>query len=293
MDLAQWKNSGEYFAYGDHPIFYRRNFSDKDGVTLLLHGFPTSSFDYHKIWNDLSEKFPLLAYDMIGYGFSAKPVDFGYTTFDQADTLQVLLEGLKIKKVDILAHDYGNTITQELLARAEENRLNFTIESICMLNGALFPETHRPVLAQKILISPVGFLFAKLLTEKRFEQSLSAIFGKDTKPAKEELEDFRAVFTYNKGKRIAHKLIRYMRERKIYRERWVGALERMLKTQIPFRFINGLDDSVSGAHLVARFREIMPQTDIIELPGIGHYPHFECPEKILKLYLEFREKLPI
>jgi pimeloyl-ACP methyl ester carboxylesterase len=286
MDLAQWKNSGEYFVYRDQPIFYRRNFSDKDEVTLLLHGFPTSSFDHHKIWNDLGKKFSLLAHDMIGYGFSAKPAHFSYTTFDQTDVLSALLEDLQIKKVHILAHDYGNTITQELLARAEESRLNFTIESVCMLNGALFPETHRPVLAQKILISPAGFLFAKLLTEKRFEQSLAAIFGKDTKPTKKELEDFRAVFMYNQGKRVAHKLIRYMRERKIYRERWVGALQR---TNVPFRFINGLDDPVSGAHLVARFREIMPQTDIIELPGIGHYPHFECPQKVLKLYLEFRE----
>ncbi len=286
MKLVDWKQGGDFFAYGEHRVFYRRNSDGVGEVTLLLHGFPSSSFDYHKIWDALSEKFPLLAYDMIGYGFSAKPANFNYTTFDQADLLQSLLEDQGIRKIHILAHDYGNTITQELLARAEEDRLNFSIESICMLNGALFPETHRPVLAQKILISPAGFLFAKLIPDKKFEQSLSAIFGKNTKPAKDELADFRAVFKYNNGKRIAHKLIRYMRERKIYRERWVGALQ---KTKVPFRFINGLDDPVSGAHLVRRFREIMPQTDIVELPGIGHYPHFECPDEVLKLYFEFRQ----
>jgi pimeloyl-ACP methyl ester carboxylesterase len=286
-NLNDWKTGGEYFAWGEHSIFLRKNFVKENEVTLLLHGFPSSSFDHHKVWDALSEKFALLAYDMIGYGFSAKPVNFSYTTFDQADVLEALLKNLEIKKVHILAHDYGNTITQELLARAEENRLNFSIESICMLNGALFPETHRPVLAQKILISPAGFLFAKLISDKRFEQSLSAIFGPETKPTKEELADFRAVFAYNAGKRIAHKLIRYMRERKIYRERWVGALAR---AKVPFRFINGLEDPVSGAHLVRRFREIMPQTDIVELPGIGHYPHFECPEEILRLYMDFRNK---
>lgn len=286
MKLAGWKKAGKFLDYRGYPVFYRRNSNGGDEVTLLLHGFPSSSFDYHKIWDGLGEKFPLLAYDMIGYGFSAKPLDFNYTTFGQADLLQSLLEGQGIKKIHILAHDYGNTITQELLARAEEDRLNFSIRSICMLNGALFPETHRPVLAQKLLISPAGFLFAKLIPDKKFEQSLSAIFGKNTKPAKDELADFRAVFKYNKGKRIAHKLIRYMRERKIYRERWVRPLQ---KTKVPFRFINGLDDPVSGAHLVRRFREIMPQTDIVELPGIGHYPHFECPEEVLKLYLEFRQ----
>jgi pimeloyl-ACP methyl ester carboxylesterase len=285
MNLTEWKNSGEYFLYGRHRIFVRRNFDAGSEITLLLHGFPSSSFDYHKVWDDLGAHFPLLAYDMIGYGFSDKPADFAYTTFDQADLLCNLLGGHGIEKVHILAHDYGNTITQELLARAEEGRLDFTIESICMLNGALFPETHRPVLAQKILISPLGFIFAKLIPDKRFSQSLSAIFGERTKPTEDELADFRAVFKFNRGKRIAHKLIRYMRERKVHRARWVGALQRAL---VPFRFINGLHDPVSGAHLVARFREIMPQNDIIELPVIGHYPHFECPKETANLYLEFR-----
>ncbi len=62
---------------------------------------------------------------MIGYGFSAKPPDFDYTTFQQVDILQALLEHLNVKKVHILAHDYGNTITQELLARAEEKSFKF------------------------------------------------------------------------------------------------------------------------------------------------------------------------
>lgn len=283
MNLAEWRQAGKYFNYDEYQIFYRQS-AKSDEVLLCLHGFPTSSHDYHKIWNALTEKFAVLTYDLLGYGFSDKPYDFDYTTFNQVDLLQSLLENLKVKKVHILAHDYGNTITQELLARAEENRLNFTIESICLLNGALFPETHRPITAQKILISPLGFLFARLIGDNRFKQNLSGIFGENTKPSEDELNDFLKTFRYNDGRRIAHKLIRYMRERTVYRERWVGALQR---TKVPFRFINGLADPVSGAHLVRRFREIIPQTDIIELVDIGHFPHFEAPAETLKYFLEF------
>src|SRR6201999_3235958 len=107
---------------------------------------------------------------------------------------------------------------------------------------------------QKILISPVGFIFGRLITDSRFKQSLASIFGPHTKPEAHELEDFLQVFKFNDGRRIAHKLIRYMSERQKYRERWVGPLQR---TKIPFCFINGLADPVSGAHLVKRFREIM------------------------------------
>ena len=141
MKLKEWRQSGNYFDYKGLPIFYHLS-EYAEEVLLCLHGFPTSSFDYHKIWNALGEKFSVLAFDMIGYGFSEKPLDFDYTTFNQVDVLQAFIENLQIKKIHILAHDYGNTITQEILARAEENRLNFSVETICFLNGALFPETH-------------------------------------------------------------------------------------------------------------------------------------------------------
>ncbi len=288
MNLHEWRETGEFFDYQGFPIFYRR--SENSGEILLcLHGFPTSSRDYHKIWNTLAENFSVLVFDMIGYGFSAKPFDFDYTTFNQVDVLQALLEHLKIKKIHILAHDYGNTITQELLARAEEKRLKFSIETICFLNGALFPETHRPILAQKILASPIGFLFGRFISDGRFKQNLASIFGKDTQPTAKELDEFLQVFKFNDGRRIAHKLIRYMMERETNRARWVGALKRMKQ---PFLFINGSADQVSGKHLVARFREVVPhQTDIIELENIGHFPHFEVPETILEKFFEFQDKI--
>lgn len=288
MNLNEWKQNGKYFDYREFPIFYRRSESNKETL-LCLHGFPTASFDYHKIWNSLSENFSPFAFDMIGYGFSAKPADFDYTTFRQVDVLEALIEHLKIEKLHILAHDYGNTITQELLARDAESCLNFKIESICFLNGALFPETHRPILAQKILISPIGFLFGRFISDAKFKKSLASIFGKNTQPGENELNEFLELFKYNNGRLIAHKLIRYMTERTKYRERWVGALQKMKQ---PFRFINGLADPVSGAHLVKRFREVLPhQKDIIELENIGHFPHFETPETVLKEFFEFHHAL--
>ncbi len=288
MKLNDWRESGNYFDYQGFPIFYRSS-GASDEATLCLHGFPTSSHDYHKVWDALAAEFSVLAPDLIGYGFSAKPSRFDYTTFNQADVLETLLEHLKIKRIHILAHDYGNTLTQELLARAAEKRLSFSIATICLLNGALFPETHRPVLAQKILISPLGFIFGRLISDARFKKNLAAIFGARTQPNADELDDFLEVFKYNDGRKIAHRLIRYMTERRTNRARWVGALQR---TKVPLRFINGLADKVSGAHLVERFRETMPHTDIIELAGIGHYPHFETPAVVSEKISEFRRANP-
>lgn len=288
MAINNWHKSGHFFDYKGFEIFYKTAETQRETL-LCLHGFPTASYDYHKVWPALAERFSLITFDMIGYGFSAKPPKFDYTTFHQADILQALIEYLKIEKLHILSHDYGNTIIQESLARAEENRLNFKIESICFLNGALFPETHRPILAQKLLLSPIGPIFGRLIPDSKFKQSLASVFGKNTQPTDEEFADFKALFRFNGGQKIAHKLIKYMRERSTNRTRWVGALEKMKQ---PFRFINGLEDRVSGAHLVKRFRELLPhQTDIIELTEVGHFPHFEVPELFLEHFFEFHDRL--
>ena len=282
--LTDWKESGAYFEHAGHRTFYRQSSRIGDAL-LCMHGFPTSSFDFRKIWDALSGRFRVVAADMIGYGFSAKPYEFDYTTFAQADLIQALLWHLNVDRFHIFAHDYGNTITQELLARDAEGLLDCRIESICFLNGALFPETHRPILAQKLLISPVGRYFGRFIPDSRFASGLASIFGPRTKPTAGEIEDYLTLFKYNDGKRIAHKLIRYMRERQKYRERWVPPLQHMSQ---PFLFINGSSDPISGERLVERFREIVPdQKNIVELPGIGHFPHLEAPHDVLARLLAF------
>jgi pimeloyl-ACP methyl ester carboxylesterase len=47
-------------------------------------------------------------------------------------------------------------------------------------------------------------------------------------------------------------------------------------------------DPVSGAHMVARYRELIPQPNITELAEIGHYPQVEAPEAVLTAYATFR-----
>ena len=73
-----------------------------------------------------------------------------------------------------------------------------------------------------------------------------------------------------------------------YRERWVGALE---KTSIPLKVINGTADPVSGEHMIDRLLQLMPDTDVTCLEGIGHYPQVEAPEQTLSAYFEFLDSL--
>jgi pimeloyl-ACP methyl ester carboxylesterase len=59
---------------------------------------------------------------------------------------------------------------------------------------------------------------------------------------------------------------------------------------MPLRFINGAADPLSGAHMVERYEELIPEPDTVLLPGIGHYPHTESPGQVLRHYLDFRHQ---
>jgi pimeloyl-ACP methyl ester carboxylesterase len=53
---------------------------------------------------------------MIGFGFSAKPKAYDYSIFDQANLQEHLLQELGLNTLHVLAHNYGVTVAQELLA---------------------------------------------------------------------------------------------------------------------------------------------------------------------------------
>ena len=251
---------------------------------LLIHGYPTSSWDWNFIWDRLGAHFRLAALDMLGFGLSEKPRNIVYSIFSQADFQEALLEHLGISEAHILAHDYGDTVAQELLARHNEGSLSFSIKSVVFLNGGLFPEQHRARPIQKLGLTPFGFLLGLLMSRARFRKSFDEIFGPDTNASNEEIDAHWALISEGGGKRVLHKLLTYIPERRKNRDRWVGAL---VKAAIPLRLIDGGADPVSGAHLYRHYQELAPDADAILLESIGHYPQTEAPGAVVDAFLEF------
>lgn len=289
ISVADWRAAGRTFQHRGHPIFVRVDGPADAEPLLLIHGFPTASWDWEAIWPALVERYRVFTLDLIGYGFSAKPRDYDYSLLDQADLCEAFLQAGGVRAYHVLAHDYGNTVAQELLARHGESGADGgarpELLSVAFLNGGLFPETHRPVLIQKLLLSPLGPLIGRLTSRAKLEQNMRRIFGPDTQPDDALIDAFWELMAANDGGRVMHKLIRYIVERRRHRERWVGALQ---KSALPIKLIDGLLDPISGAHMVARYRELVPRPDVTELARIGHYPQVEAPEAVLAAYLAFR-----
>jgi len=285
MRPSDWRGGGATLRWRGLDVFYRTAGSGEP--LLLLHGFPTSSWDFYAIWDALAASHKVVTLDYIGFGFSAKPAAGPYSIHAYADQAQAVLAHLGIARTHVLAHDLGDTVAQELLARAHE-RADRSLASVAFLNGGLFPELHRARPAQKLLNSPIGFLLAALTTRRLFERGLAEVFGPRTQPSPDELAGFWTCATEGGGPRNFHHIIRYIEERKLYRERWVRPI---VERDVPMCFINGSRDPVSGAHVVAKVKELVPGAEIHELPEIGHYPQTEAPGEVLRTYTAFRTRL--
>lgn len=113
----QWQSRGKLEAVLGHSIFVVDEGDSSLPTIVLLHGFPTSSWDWQPIWSELAKNYRLIALDMLGFGFSDKPNSRTYTIHLQADIVEALVEIKGLKSFHLLAHDYGDTVAQELLAR--------------------------------------------------------------------------------------------------------------------------------------------------------------------------------
>jgi pimeloyl-ACP methyl ester carboxylesterase len=284
ISFQDWKEQAKSFQYKGHSIAY---WEGGQGTPLLLiHGFPTSSWDWHKTWESLCQRYKVYAPDMIGFGYSDKPRRYKYSITDQARLHEAFADHLGIKEAHLFVHDYGVSVAQEMLATFKERgNQGLQILSCCFLNGGLFPELHRARPIQKLMNSPIGFLFSPLLSKSNLRRSFHKVYG-EKKATEEELDQFYQLILHNGGKSITHKLIGYINDRKENATRWKAAL---LEAEIPIKIINGPLDPVSGQHLAEYCRQLLPKLNITILEGVGHYPHDEAPEEVLEAYFEFMD----
>lgn len=286
-DFASWIGAGERvqvrLGAAERGIFTRvadgGASAGADPVwCTLLHGFPTSSFDWHRVWNALLAGRRLLAFDFLGFGDSDKPADHDYSIHEQADLAEALWSRHGIATTDLVAHDYGVSVAQELLARQMEGRLRARIERAIFLNGGLYPELHRPQPGQLMLLDPkTGPEIGKLITEETFSRSLLPTFAPSHQPSAEDLHAaWESVFRRD-GNTIGYRLIRYIHDRRAHRDRWVGALER---APLPRSFVWGMLDPVSGAHMAEAIARGLPDAEIVRLEDVGHWPQLEAAEEV-------------
>lgn len=285
MTIDAWWESGERvtlaFGGGEHVVFVRR--VGAGAPMTLLHGFPSSSHDWALVAPELAAAHALLLPDFLGFGASDKPADHTYSIHEQADLVEALWAAEGITRTRLVAHDYGVSVAQELLARRADGDLGVDLVAVDFLNGGLYPDIHRPEPVQTALLDPVqGPQISAIINEELIAGALAPTFGPGTDLADHAGAIWRSLERYD-GQRNAHLLIRYITDRQQHEQRWTSVLER---TDVPLRFVWGMLDPISGAHMAERIRERLPEAPLVALEDVAHWPPLEAPDRVAAALLD-------
>ncbi|HWD51851.1 MAG TPA: alpha/beta hydrolase [Acidimicrobiales bacterium] len=244
---------------------------------LVIHGFPTSSFDFHLVVDQLARDRRVVLFDMVGYGLSAKP-DLAYTVDIQAEVAVALTQRLGLERLSLLTHDFGDTVGGELLARQEEGRWPVEIVRRVLTNGSIYIQMAHLSDGQNFLLSLPDQKLADTapMDATTLAASLAATFSPSSNVSAGELQGTSELTARSDGLSLLPRTIRYIEERRRSESRFTGAIE---DHPSPLHVVWGADDPIAVVGMVDRLQEARPDAGIEVLDGVGHFPMLEAPDR--------------
>jgi pimeloyl-ACP methyl ester carboxylesterase len=271
----QWLDTGEIEEVLGRRLYVRRRHGEGP-LLVLLHGFPSSSYDWRELLELRPERAALML-DFLGFGLSEKPRDHVYSLSWQADAVEELVRREGSPPVFLVGHDMGTSVATELMARDLVGKLEMNVAGALLFNGSMLLHLAKPTIGQRLLRGPLGPLFARLTTERGFRAQFSRVFSAEYPLSAEEAADQWSLIAHNGGAHIAHRLIHYMDERERLTERWHGAI-RDWPGSLTLAW--GLLDPVARTEVLDGLRALRPGVEVVEVPEAAHYPQIECPGRI-------------
>jgi pimeloyl-ACP methyl ester carboxylesterase len=270
--IQQWQAQGQFAKLAGHDIFYHDTGTKHSDAIVLLHGFPSSSYDWHLIFPLLGEEKRIICLDFLGFGLSDKPKDHSYSLMEQADIVELLLKKLGIKRAKIIAHDMATSVTCELLARRERQLLGFTIQSVLLMNGSVYIDLAQLTPVTKATTFALAEVFAKISLKPIFMLQLKKILAQPV--SKAELDAMWALLKHKDGKARLAQTISYIDERYRFAHRWLPPLTRL---DIPVLVLWGKRDPVAIDAIAEKLSREIPTAKLQWLYHAGHYPQLEDP----------------
>jgi pimeloyl-ACP methyl ester carboxylesterase len=255
---------------------------------LLLHGFPTSCYDWRGVIERLSHRIRTIAPDLLGFGLSDKPVAYSYSLFQQADTIEELLATLNVRAAHVASHDLCTSVHSELLARQAEGRLRFELESSTFLNGSMLQWLAKITPFQEQLAAnatlPQAIEICRTVFSDRYVAGLQRLMRRPETITAVDGQVMVELLRYQDGHLRLPAIAGYMRERYLHADRWLGAIE---TAPSPVQFVWADGDPIAHVDMGRELARRCPRAQYHELTGLGHFLLIEDPRSVAERIEEF------
>jgi pimeloyl-ACP methyl ester carboxylesterase len=304
----EWCEAGEYFSWGSSlpenagfgplNIFHVCQGNPDDPAILMIHGYPTSSFDYADLIQDLSRDHHVCALDTPGYGFSDKPKKgYQYSIFDDARLVdEYIREVAGLDEVILLTHDKGDSVGLALLQLYQAYEAKpYTINHHFITNGNIYLPLAQLTTGQRALLNPaLGPLASRYLRGDRLASGLAELAFATSLP-QSEIDAYASIFDYQDGNSVQHDVIKYLNERTENEVAWLETLER---SDSPATIIWGVMDSIAPVAVPDYvwehyLRDRTASASYWRIPGADHYLQVDESELLANLVRSMLTGAPV
>ena len=178
--VRRWRSQGRAEIFRGRAI----HVFDREGTgppLVLLHGFPSSSFDWRALLAEIDNA--VLAFDFLGFGLSDKPRDHVYSLAWQADLVEELVtRAVGDRPCSSSPTTWAPRSQPSCWPATSIGTLSFDLAGVLLFNGSIVLERASLTPSQKLLRSPLGPIASRLSSERFFRHQFGGVFS-DGAPA--------------------------------------------------------------------------------------------------------------
>lgn len=279
-DATRQQLGVKFIQLTDGMVHYDISGPEKGEVVVLVHGNAAPYFSWDKNMAALtSAGFRVVRYDLFGFGYTDRPdVDYSRALYDQQ--LMELLEKLKIKDpINLVGTSQGGSIAVYFTATHPEK-----VKKLALLSPFINILPMKAIITL-IKIPGIGEYLGSVLLDRVNTNYPEKVFANPKAIPAEYTENYTEQLTYKGFKRA-----RISNLRGDSLADFTAQYEAVGKTKIPVLFTWGTADKVIMADSVANIRKALPSVEYHEIEGGGHLVHYENPEPVNKILVNFLKK---
>ncbi len=264
-----------------HDVAYHA--SGAGPVLLLVHGIAGSSATWAHVTPVLSERFTVVAPDLLGHGQSAKPRG-EYSLGSHADVLRDLMNALGHDRATFVGQSFGGGVVMQIAYQYPER-----CERLVLVNsGGLGREVHPLLRALAVPATELAFPLVCNPVVRAAATRVATWFGRAeaaATPARREIWRSYASLADADARWAFFRTLRAVIDPG---GQTVSASNRFyLAADMPTLIVWGARDPFIPVRHARATHAAIPGSRLEILEDVGHYPHCEAPARFLRVLLEF------
>lgn len=273
------ETGGSFIKLTDGTTHYELSGPENGKTIVLVHGFSVPCFIFDPTFDFLTKAgFRVLRYDLIGRGYSDRPKT-AYKIDLFVRQLRDLLEALNLPQVNLLGLSMGGPITASFIDQNPQ-----VVDKFILIDPAGAKRVTLSLLLEAVKLPIFGELALGLFGSGSMVKGIASdMFDPEL------VEHFQAQYKIQmQYKGFKYAILSTMRNRML--ESFAETYARVGKLKKPTLLIWGKNDTTVPFKNSAEILKAIPHAEFHPIENCGHIPHYEKPEIVNKVLLEFLSK---